>query len=86
MPMYVYLLENQNEGLKKHISNCAFFNVKDGVLVPVIGSLLGCKEDKKALFEKTQERFLRLAEYYAQCVENHSIDVEGIAENWQGEN
>lgn len=83
MPMYVHLLKNQPKEKKKIVSNCAFFNVKDGLLVPVVGSLVDSKEENEIFFEETQKRFLLLAEYYAQCVLNHSIDVEGIETQWQ---
>ncbi|MBQ1833460.1 MAG: hypothetical protein II114_06785, partial [Treponema sp.] len=70
MPMYIYLLENQK--LPVHIENCAFFDIKEPKLYPVTGDLAGAKKTND--ISLTKERFLSLADFYAQKVLAHDID------------
>ena len=70
MPMYIYLLENQK--LPVHIENCAFFDIKEPKLYPVTGDLAGAKKTND--IPLTKERFLSLADFYAQKVLAHDID------------
>ena len=78
MPIYIYLLENQRPPLL--IENCAFYNITDAKIVPVIGELVGA-DNALSLSESTR-RFLSQAEFYAEKVLSHDIDSNPAAELW----
>ena len=78
MPIYIYILENQKNPIK--IENCAFFDLSEKKLYPVTGNLVNAKSENN--LEQTKERFLSLANFYANKVLSHDIDSEPAVEAW----
>ncbi len=79
MPIYTYLLENQK--VPKKIENAVFFNIKDGEVVPVFGSLVS-KEDHLSEFKETRTTFENLMEVFAERIKNHDFGLDDKIQNF----
>lgn len=93
MPMYLYLLENQEK--PQIVENCCFFNVTKAEVTQVFGSELagrvaaafGKKLQKNVLilqdFEPTQQKFKEAAETFIHRIETSDFSVSQEVQNFQ---
>lgn len=81
MPMYLYLLENQNPPLK--IENCGFFLIKSHSYEPVIGGTPSAQNKvTRKHFEPTMQKFLVCAKQFVQKVGAADFSVTDEAQDF----
>lgn len=81
MPMYLYLLENQNPPLK--VENCGFFLIKSHSYEPVISNSDSEKKQvTRKLFEPTMQKFRECAEQFAQKIEAADFSVNDAEQDF----
>ncbi len=94
MPMYLYLLQNQEKPLQ--VENCCFFNVTKAEITQVFGEelferllllKLNSKKQKNAFtaedFIPTTEKFNQAVEEFIQRIQNNDFSVSDEIQNFE---
>lgn len=81
LPMYLYLLENQNPPIQ--IRKCGFFLIKPHTYEPVIVEMPSKKEPvTSTLFRPTVQKFIECAKQFAQKIEAADFSVSSTEQDF----